>query len=132
MTDVRILGHGGPRDGAGRKAKDPAACKVPMSVSLAPDCIEYLATQPIKALAIESALRAQRDRLFEVDVKPPKPVPPARVMMALIDAGDADGSRHGIARFECPRCLHQTDWITLRSAKHGHIGHPCPKCKVKT
>ena len=76
--------HGGPRDGAGRKKwKDPGECKVSMSVSLAPDCIAYLATQSIKSQAIEAALRAQRDRLFDAGVDPPKPVPPARVMMAI-------------------------------------------------
>lgn len=68
--------------------------------------------------------------LFEMPPKPPKTKPIDRVMMDLVDASDADGSRHGMAQFECPRCGHESGWIKLRSSKHGHVGHPCPKCNV--
>ncbi|NYZ17044.1 hypothetical protein HL658_31260 [Azospirillum sp. RWY-5-1] len=48
----------------------------------------------------------------------------------MCDAGDAPGSEpHGVVRFECVECGHQTGWFRSRGVELEKKGRVCPRCQ---
>ena len=66
-----------------------------------------------------------------LDLFGPKPRAPRRVLMDVIDAGEADG-RGPVARYLCRRCGHDTGWVDTPPGPRGgmlhHATSPCPRC----
>lgn len=66
-------------------------------------------------------------RLFDVEPETKKPRAKSRKLMQCADCGPGIDKGFEMAKFECPRCKHESEW-----AQHTWTeirrGIPCPKC----
>jgi len=60
-----------------------------------------------------------------IDLFGPRPRRPRRVMMHVADAGIE------MARYECAKCGHKTDWEPIESVTEVKRGKPCPMCNER-
>lgn len=66
---------------------------------------------------------ARTAELFE---KPPRRK--ARVLMHMTDAGCNCSGPGEMAKFECPRCGHDSGWMNGLTSTEIRRGIPCPEC----